>query len=187
MYPIQRDRHARLALSLITIGKTACSQAPSETSAQSELAAIKATEAKEQEHLVTFDDLDFNVYSGQKWDEFHRSHAASIVVHYPNGRTTTGFEAYLAELKPQFVFAPDTRIKVRPVKIAQDYWTAVTGVMEGTSSQPMPAPDGKTIAPTDKAFKLDMATIGRWENGVMVEEWLFWDNQAFMKQIGLAQ
>jgi hypothetical protein len=32
-----------------------------------------------------------------------------------------------------------------------------------------------------------MATIGRWENGVMAEEWLFWDNQLFMKQIGLAQ
>ena len=31
-----------------------------------------------------------------------------------------------------------------------------------------------------------MATIGRWENGVMVEEWLYWDNQTFMQQIGLA-
>ena len=32
-----------------------------------------------------------------------------------------------------------------------------------------------------------MATIGRRQNGVMAEEWLFWDNQAFMKQIGLAE
>jgi len=30
-----------------------------------------------------------------------------------------------------------------------------------------------------------MATIGQWKDGVMVEEWLFWDNQAFMKQVGL--
>jgi hypothetical protein len=30
-----------------------------------------------------------------------------------------------------------------------------------------------------------MATIGRWENGVMAEEWLFWDNQTYMKQLGL--
>ena len=36
------------------------------------------------------------------------------------------------------------------------------------------------------AFKLPMLTVGRWENGVMVEEWLYWDNQAFMKQVGLA-
>lgn len=32
-----------------------------------------------------------------------------------------------------------------------------------------------------------MATIGLWKNGVMVEEYLSWDNQEFMKQIGLGQ
>ena len=32
-----------------------------------------------------------------------------------------------------------------------------------------------------------MVTIGRWENGLMEEEWLFWDNAAFMKQIGAGQ
>jgi hypothetical protein len=31
-----------------------------------------------------------------------------------------------------------------------------------------------------------MATIGHWKNGLMDEEYLFWDNQAFMKQAGLA-
>ncbi|MCR4339190.1 MAG: hypothetical protein NUW01_04790 [Gemmatimonadaceae bacterium] len=30
-------------------------------------------------------------------------------------------------------------------------------------------------------------TIGHWTNGKMDHEWLFWDNQDFMKQIGLAQ
>ena len=28
-----------------------------------------------------------------------------------------------------------------------------------------------------------MATIAHWKDGVMDEEWLFWDNQALMKQI----
>ncbi|MBB3278033.1 hypothetical protein FHW78_003884 [Pseudoxanthomonas sp. OG2] len=32
-----------------------------------------------------------------------------------------------------------------------------------------------------------MLTVGVWENGVMKEEYLYWDNQALMKQIGLAQ
>lgn len=32
-----------------------------------------------------------------------------------------------------------------------------------------------------------MATIGIWnEKGVIYEEYLFWDNQELMKQIGLA-
>lgn len=138
-------------------------------------------------NLATFDDLDFNVYSNQKWDELSKSHAPDIVVHWPDGRTTKGIEPHIADLKQQFVFAPDTRIRTHPIRIAQDNYTAVSGVMEGTFSQPMPTPDGKSIPPTHKPFKLDMVTIGRWENGVMKEEWLYWDNQAFMKQIGLAK
>lgn len=171
MYRIHRSRHACLAFTLLTIGMVGCSRAPSDTPAQSaQVPSSDAADAQEQQHLATFDDLDFNVYSGQKWDEFPRSHSADIVVHYPDGHTTTGLEAHLVELKPQFVFAPDTRIKTHPIKIAQGNFTAVMGVMEGTFSQPMPIGGGKTIAPTNKTFSLQMTTIGRWENGVMVEE-----------------
>jgi hypothetical protein len=31
-----------------------------------------------------------------------------------------------------------------------------------------------------------MCTVGHWTDGVMDEEYLFWDNMTFMKQIGLA-
>lgn len=86
-----------------------------------------------------------------------------------------------------FVYAPDTRIKEHPIKITSGEWTAVTSILEGTFTRPMPIGNGKTIPPTGKPFKLMMATIGRWENGVMAEEWLFWDNQSFMTQIGLVQ
>jgi hypothetical protein len=58
--------------------------------------------------------------------------------------------------------------------------------MEGTFTKPMPLPDGKAIPPTGKAFKLPMATIGHWnKDGVMSEEYLFWDNATYMKQLGL--
>ncbi len=51
----------------------------------------------------------------------------------------------------------------------------------------MTLPDGKVIQPNGKSFKLPMATIGRWNKaGVMSEEYLFWDNQSYMKQLGLA-
>jgi predicted ester cyclase len=142
---------------------------------------------QEKANLATFDDLDFNVFSGQRWDDLGKSHAKDITVHWPDGRTTRGLEAHTADLKGMFVYAPDTRIQEHPIKIASGDWTAVTGVMEGTFSKPMPVGNGKTMPPTGKSFKLSMVTIGRWKNGVMEEEWLFWDNQTFMKQIGLAQ
>lgn len=141
----------------------------------------------EEHNLETFDDLDYNIFTGQKWDQFPKSHHKDIVVHWPDGRTTRGLEEHIEDLKEMFVYAPDTRIQEHPIKIAQGEWTTVMGIMEGTFSKPMPTAGGKTIAPTGKQFKLPMATIGHWKDGVMVEEWLFWDNQAFMKQIGLAE
>jgi predicted ester cyclase len=150
------------------------------------LAEMEKTKQMEKVHLENFDDLDFNVYTGQKWDQLGKSHARDITVHWPDGRTTKGLDAHIADLKVQFVFAPDTRIREHPIRIASGEWTSVMGIMEGTFTQAMPIGDGKTIPPTGKPFKLTMVTIGHWKDGVMDEEWLIWDNQAFMKQIGLA-
>jgi hypothetical protein len=138
-------------------------------------------------HLEVFDDLDFNVFSNQKWDQLKKSHAEDIVVHWPDGRTTNGLKQHTEDLKAMFTYAPDTKIKVHPVKFGSHEWTSVIGVMEGTFTKPMHRPDGKTIQPTGKKFKIQMATIGHWKNSVMDEEYLFWDNGDFMKQIGLAQ
>ena len=33
---------------------------------------------------------------------------------------------------------------------------------------------------------LQWSTVGYWEDGVMTEEYLFWDNLECMKQIGLS-
>lgn len=181
-----RTISAPLVSALIAAAVTACSPPPQDPAALAELARIKAVEAEQQKNLANFDDLDFNVYSNQKWDELSRSHAADIVVHYPDGHTTTGLGPHIDELKPMFVFAPDTKIKVHPIKIAQGNLTSVSGIIEGTFTEPMPIGDGKTIAPTGKPFKLNMVTVGVWESGLMKEEYLYWDNQAFMKQIGLA-
>jgi predicted ester cyclase len=156
-------------------------------SMKQQLAAIEKTRQGETKNLANFDDLDFNVYSGQKWDELARSHSKDIVVHYPDGSVTKGIDAHVEQLKPMFMFAPDTRIREHPLKIASSDMTAVQGTLEGTFTQPMPIGGGKSISPTGKAFKLTMVTIGRWKDGVMIEEWLMWDNQSFMRQVGLAQ
>ena len=140
----------------------------------------------QKKNLANFDDLDFRVYSGQRWNVMTLSHAPDIIVHYPDGSTTTGLDVHIEKLKPQFAFAPDTRIQQHPIKLADGNYPSVVGVMEGTFSKPMDLGNGKTAAPTGKPFRLPMVTIGRWENGVMKEEWLFWDNAAFMRQIGLA-
>jgi hypothetical protein len=138
-------------------------------------------------NIATFDTLDYEVFSGQQWARLHESHSKDVIVHWPDGHRTKGIEKHIQDLKAMFVYAPDTRIKVHTVKFGSGDWTAVIGIMEGTFTKPMPTPDGKTIAPTGKPYKITMCTVGHWKDGVMNEEYLFWDNLTFMKQIGLAQ
>jgi len=157
-------------------------------SLQAELKNFRDEKALTEMRLARFDSLDFDFYSNQKWADFGISHADNIKVIYPDGNITEGLSPqHIDMLKPMFVFAPDTKIKTHPVKFGSGDWTAVIGEMEGTFSQPMPIGNGKIISPTGKKFKLAMTTIGHWKEGKMIEEYLFWDNQAFMKQIGLAQ
>lgn len=155
-------------------------------SAQEELEKYKTAERLAMQHLETFDELDFDVFSNQEWTRLHESHSQDVIVHWPDGRTTEGIETHIEDLKAMFVYAPDTRIKQHPIKIASGEWTSVIGIIEGTFTEPMPLPDGGSIPPTGKSFKLTMCTVGHWKDGVMVEEYLFWDNLDFMKQIGLA-
>lgn len=154
----------------------------------SALRTYQAQDALLAARLATFDDLDYNVFSNQTWADLHKSHAKDIIVHWPDGHSTTGIDVHTKDLQAMFVFAPDTRIKEHPVKLGSGPYTAVIGVMEGTFTQPMPLPDGSSIPPTGKAFKISMATIGRWNaEGTMDEEFLFWDNATYMRQLGLGK
>lgn len=184
---MKRDPYSLFASTALLLMMCGCATSTRERELTQSLGQCREKENLALQHLDTFDDLDFNVFSNQRWNDITHSHAADIVVHWPDGRVTKGIVDHVADLKAMFVYAPDTRIKVHPIRIGTGEWTAVEGVMEGTFTRPMPLGGGKSAKPTGKKFKLSMVTIGHWKNGVMDEEWLFWDNQAFMKQIGLAK
>lgn len=134
-------------------------------------------------YLQTFDTLDYTVFSNRDWKRLHESHAKDIIVHFPDGHSEVGIEQHIKTLDAMFVYAPDTRIEEHPIKIGSGNITAVMGYMLGTFTEPMPIGDGKFFQPTGKSFKLPMATIGIWKDGVMTEEYLFWDNKSYMDQI----
>jgi hypothetical protein len=138
-------------------------------------------------NLVKFDTLDYIVFSSQQWTRLHESHSKDVKVNWPDGHFTTGIERHIEDLKAMFVYAPNTRIKQHPIRFGSGNYTAVTGLMTGTFSEPMPIGGGKFIQPTGKSYSLPMCTIGIWKDGVMIEEYLYWDNQAFMNQIGLGK
>lgn len=172
---------------IITVGSAQAQTKTNVTALKKELERFKAADALVQQHLNTFDTLDYTVFSNQQWERFHESHGKDIKVFWPDGHITIGLAKHIEDMKALFVYAPDTRIKHHQFKIGSGDLTAVTGLFEGTFTKPMPIGDGKFIQPTGKKFSFPMATIGVWKDGVMIEEHLFWDNKTFMDQIGLGK
>jgi len=178
---------ATVAISNCT-SKTATISKQEADSLRNQIVALTAGNEKIADNLSKFDTLDFTVFSNQQWTRLHESHAQDIIVHWPDGHFTTGIERHIEDLKAMFVYAPNTQIKEHPIRIGSGRMTAVMGVMTGTYSKPMPIGNGKFIQPTGKSFKLPMCTVGIWkEDGTMSEEYLFWDNQTYMNQIGLGK
>ena len=138
-------------------------------------------------NLAKFDTLDYTVFSNQEWVRLHESHAKNIIVHWPDGHFTTGIERHIEDLKAMFIYAPNTSIKEHPIRFGSGNFTCVVGVMTGTFTKPMPIGGGKFIQPTGKSFSLPMCTVGIWKDGTMSEEYLFWDNQTYMNQLGLGK
>jgi hypothetical protein len=153
--------------------------------AKKELIKFTDERANVKKNLETFDELDYVVFSNQEWTRLHESHSKDVKVNWPDGHYTNGIEKHIEDLKAMFVYAPDTSIKVHPIKFGSGEYTSVIGVMTGTFTKPMPIGDGKFIQPTGKKFSLNMCTVGHWKGGVMIEEWLFWDSATYMKQMGI--
>jgi hypothetical protein len=137
-------------------------------------------------NLARFDELDFEAFSKQNWELFNQIHSSDVLVVFPDGRETRGIEQHDKDIEAMFVYTSDTKVTSHPIKFGSGQWTASTGIIEGTFSQPMSFPDSSSIPPTGKQFKLTMATIARWEDGRIAEEHLFWDNAEMMKQMGLS-
>ena len=183
------DMITPLLVGSLIIGLAACAgESPEIQSLRAKVKQMEDIQATIEKNLATFDTLDYVVFSNQEWTRLHESHAKDIKVYWPDGHMTKGIDVHIADLSALFVYAPDTRIKVHPIRFGSGNMTAVTGVFEGTFTKPMPIGGGKFIQPTGKAFKMPMCTIGIWgPDGIMTEEHLFWDNQIYMKQIGLAK
>jgi len=184
---ISRELGAAIML-IIASGTFAFGQnAESKTELVKQVKELAAANALITQNLQKFDTLDFVVFSNRDWTRLHESHAKDIVVHFPDGHIEKGLDQHIKTLDAMFVYAPDTRIKEHPIRIGSGNFTAVTGWMEGTFTQPMPIGDGKFMQPTGKAFRIPMATIGIWKDGVMSEEYLFWDNKSYLDQIGIGK
>lgn len=134
--------------------------------------------------MTTLDDA----WNRQDWDTFKKRHAQNVAVYWP-GQTepTRGREAHFKEGMAFAKAFPDNRVGNRPylTLFGHGDWTCSVAVFTGTHKGPMLGPGGKTIPPTNKAFRLELCTVAKWKGGEIVEEKLFYDSSSMMRQLGL--
>lgn len=143
------------------------------------------SESAVENHLATFDHLDFDSWNKKDYDLFAEIHSDDVRVVYPDGSETHGYAAHEKWAK-EFFAAFDSTISQHPIRLGQGEWTSVVGEMSVTFARPLKTPEGKTIPPTRKTWTGRMCTVARWREGRIVEEHLFWDNAALAKAVGLA-
>ena len=64
------------------------------TTSNSKLEQYETAKKIADQQLATFDTLDFDVFTNQKWDRLRESHANDITVHWPDGHQTKGIEKH---------------------------------------------------------------------------------------------
>ena len=146
--------------------------------------AYAAERAQTARHLEIFDELDLVAFNDRDMERIGEIHADEVIVHNPDGTQTSPFAPHSEEL--QFLFDTfEFVVTDHIVGFGYGEWTAGISISEGRWVKPMTLPDGTVLQPTGKKVRLKIATIAKWENGRISEEYLFWDNADWNRKIGL--
>jgi hypothetical protein len=114
--------------------------------------SIKAADSERAEsNLALFERLDFEAWNKRDWALFRQLHGKNVIVG-GFGQHTENIDDHVAWAQHYLQDNPNNQIDAHPIRIGAGDWTAVTGHFN----------DGST-----------MATIARWDNGQVVEEYLF--------------
>jgi hypothetical protein len=137
--------------------------------------------------LEIFDELDLVAFNKRDMTRIKQIHADDVKVYNPDGTITKGMTPHHAE-ELQFLFDTFSFVVTEHiVGFGYDDWTAGISICEGKWVKPITMPDGTVLQPTGNKVRIKIATIARWENNRIAEEYLFWDNADWNRQIGLGQ
>ena len=153
---------------------------------EDQLTQYQDEEAIVQRNLELFDELDLIAFNNRDMERIAEIHMPDVKVINRDGQVTEPFDPdHKDELLFLFETFPDFSINEHPIGFGQGNWTAGLSISTGTFLNPMKLPDGTVIEPTGESFEVRIVTLAKWQDGRIVEEYLIWDNEDWMKQIGV--
>ena len=126
-----------------------------------------------------------------------RDFAAVDAIHHPdmvafitgNAEPIYGRVAHAGAMQQMLRMFPDVHVHndPYPIQFGTGDWITVVSRVTGTFTGEMVLPNGKVIAPTGKAFDVELGQTTKWNGDLLIEISAFWDAAQQARQIGLAQ
>ena len=129
-------------------------------------------------------------YNARDWDDFLGTmQSEDVVVHQIGAPTTRGRDAHRKDMEMWIGAFPDMRVHNDPydIQFGQGDWTVAMGRLSGTFTGQLNLPDGTVVEPTGKAFETFFTTIGHWKNEQLDIQYVLYDAQDIMAQIGVSR
>jgi predicted ester cyclase len=129
-------------------------------------------------------------FNNKAWDRFQNCYADNAVseaVDSPGQQPASGRAAIIAQARKEADYFPDSRGELKLV-LANGTRIAGVGLYTGTFSGPLPGPDGKPIAPTNKKFGLLMGHLIELDSlgAHAIRESVYNEEGTFAGQVGLS-
>ena len=124
-----------------------------------------------------------------------RDFAAVDTVHHPNmvahitgnSQPIYGSVAHAAAMQKMLRIFPDMNVHTPyPIQFGSGDWITVITRATGTFRGQMVLPNGKVIAPTDKAFDVEFGQTTKWDGDRLIIISAFLDAAGQAKQLGLS-
>jgi hypothetical protein len=132
--------------------------------------------------------LDLVAFNNRDWKLTKQIHHEDVTAEGGDGFVSKGMvPAHAADLEFLFNTFPDYKIHEHQISFGSGDWTAGLSRSTGTFTKAMKLRDGTVIQPNNKSFELKAITLARWDNGRIMEEYIYWDNFHLFAQLGIAE
>jgi ketosteroid isomerase-like protein len=140
------------------------------------------------EHLLALMKKGDDAFNARDFAAVDTVHHPDMVAHITgNAQPIYGSAAHAAAMQQMLRIFPDMHVYTPyPVQFGSGDWITVVTHATGTFSGEMVLPNGKRIAPTGKAFDVEIGQTTKWDGDRLIIISALWDAALQAKQLGLA-
>ena len=141
-------------------------------------------------HLLTLMKKGDDAFNARDFAAVDAVHHPEMIAHITgNAQPIYGRVAHAAAMQQMLRIFPDVHVHndPYPIQFGTGDWITVVSRVTGTFTGEMVLPNGKVIAPTGKAFDVELGQTTKWDGDLLVEISAFWDAAQQARQIGLGQ